>query len=151
MALPPEPTKRSIVGLNEVVVVRWSGEWIQSINHLSKSRRNSEADEIEYKRALAYWARYPEEEWWRITSVRPLNASNRYPTEFLELEITFLNPGKAYEAWLANPDSWLSPQPLHIPIEIAQLLQRRLNPDSNAAVREVRQEQPNAEPPSQRP
>ena len=109
--------------------MRWEGEWVKGIKHLSVRRKNSLEDELLYKQALAYWARYPEEEYWRITSIRPITAG----VELLELEITFLNPGKAAEVRLAEGDQHIS-----IPHEVRQTLRSKLNACNSAALREVR-------------
>lgn len=140
MARSPEPVSRHLVGLNEVVVVRWSGEWIKSVQHLSKHRRDSEADEVEYKRAMCYWGRYPEDEWWRIVGIRPVGVSHEYPYEYLELEITFLNPGKAYEEWLASGGTEITRPFEEPPAEIIALLRRQFNPCNDGTLREVRQD-----------
>lgn len=132
MALPPKPISRHIRDLSEVVVVRWEGEWVKSIHYLSSRRKDSEFDEILYKEALAHWARYPEEDYWRITSIKPVAAG----VELLELEITFLNPGKAFEVWLGNTGG--NGQFTTIPEELIKTLRGKLNTRNDAALREMR-------------
>lgn len=117
MALPPKPISRRVHDLSEIVVVRWQGEWIKGVQYLSSRRHNSEDDELLYKQAIAYWARYPEEESWRITSIKPVAAG----VELLELEITFLNPGKAYEAWICTQEGSFA-----VPDVVTSLLRDKL-------------------------
>jgi len=144
--MPPEVIARKMSGVSELVTVRWKGEWTQAIHNLSRARKNSQLEEAEYKQALAWWARYPEEEWWRITAIRVVKAGH----ELLELEIAFLNPGKAYEHWLIRP--YDSTKPFgdfsrdFLNEEVIAILGRQLNASVNQGLREVREEQPEAQP-----
>ncbi len=145
--MPPEVISRRMNGVNEMVTVRWKGEWTKAITNLSRARKNSTLEEEEYKRAVAYWARYPEEEWWRIASIRVANVG----VELLELEIAFLNPGKAYEFWLTRP---YDPNAKSLGDfardflneEIIAQLGRQLNSRVNSELREVRQEHKSPQP-----